>query len=346
MARVPAVTLLAALLAWAPAARASALPADFFGVVPQAPLSPADYSRMGEAVGTLRIPIYWFQVEPRAGEYRFADLDETIASAAAAGIRVLPFVYGTPPWLGSDPVRPPLGSASAQRAWTGFLRRLVGRYGPRGVFWQGRATRMPVHRWQIWNEPNFVLFWHPWPSPAGYARLLKLSAQAIRGEDPGATVVAAGVAPVEGGMWPWAFLRKLYAIHGVRRSFDVAAVHPYASSVSTVAEEIRLVRRTMSAAGDGHTPLLVTEIGVASSGAYPNPFNKGPRGQASYLRRVFQLLIAKRHRWRLAGVDWFTWRDGTGPDPHCVFCEFAGLFDASGKPKPAWDAFRRLSGHP
>jgi hypothetical protein len=43
----------------------------------------------------------------------------------------------------------------------------------------------------------------------------------------------------------------------------------------------------------------------------------------------------------------FTWRDGgDGADPHCVFCEFAGLFDAEGAAKPAWRAFRQIAARP
>jgi hypothetical protein len=33
----------------------------------------------------------------------------------------------------------------------------------------------------------------------------------------------------------------------------------------------------------------------------------------------------------------------TAPDPHCVFFEFAGLFDDAGRPKPAWRALRRIA---
>lgn len=332
------------LAAWVPVAHAAGpLPRDFFGIVPQGPLEPKDYERMHGVVGTLRIPVVWFQVEPSLGEYRFESLDQTIATAADAGIRVLPFVYGTPPWLGADPAQPPLADPAAKRVWTAFLRKLVQRYGPGGDLWQGRTLRLPVRRWQIWNEPNFVLFWHPRPSPQGYARLLRISAGAIRGADRGAEIVAAGVAPVEAGMRPWTFLRRMYEVRGVRRTFDVVGLHPYAPHVRWVAEQIQLVRQVMEQAGDGRKPLLVSEIGVASSGTYPNAFDKGEHGQASFLRRAFRMLISKRTVWHIEGVDWFTWQDGSTPDPHCVFCEFGGLLDARGAPKPAWWAFKRIA---
>jgi polysaccharide biosynthesis protein PslG len=336
-----AVLVMAALSA--PASAAS-VPRGFFGVVPQARLDPGDFDEMRGVVGTLRIPVYWFRVEPSPGEYQFAELDETIARAAASGVRVLPFVYGTPPWLNADPARPPLGSASRERAWTALLRQLVRRYGPGGELWQGQPRPLPVRRWQIWNEPNFLLFWRPRPSPAGYVHMLAISSRAIHAEDRGAKIVAAGLAPVEGGMNPWKFLRAMYGVPGVKRDFDVIALHPYSSSVRILEYELRLTRRVMARAGDGKRALQITELGVASGGQFPNPFDRGARGQARYLERAFSRLLEERGRWRIAGVDWFTWRDSTTPELHCVFCQYAGLLDASGDPKPSWWAFKRAAG--
>ena len=334
---------LVAFAAGAPAARGAtrSLPREFFGIVPQGKLAQPDYDRMRGVVRTLRIPIFWYQAEPRPGEYRFAELDEAITGAAQAGIRVLPFVYGSPSWVSRDSAVPPLGSPAAQHAWSGFLRQLVRRYGPHGDIWEGRESKLPIRRWQIWNEPNFLLFWRPRPSPRDYARLLRASARAIRDEDPRATIVTAGIAPVEAGMRPWNFLRRMYEVPGVRGDFDVVGLHPYAPYVHWVGQQVELVRQVMAEAGDGGTPLLLTELGVASGGRYPNAFDKGPGGQATYVRRALRLLIAKRRAWHLAGVDWFTWQDGSAPDPHCVFCEYGGLLDATGAPKPAWWVFRR-----
>lgn len=332
------------LLVSAPSAMARpAVSRGFFGVVPQGPLASVDFKRMRGVVGTLRIPIYWPRVEPRPGELDFTTLDATVSAAAAAGVRVLPFVYGTPAWLAADPARPPLSDA-ARPAWTRFLRALVHRYGPRGQLWRGRGPgRMPIRQWQIWNEPNFLLFWRPRPSPAGYARLLRSSARAVRAADSGAQVIAAGLAPVEGGMLPWVFLRKLYAVPGVRATFDLAAVHPYSSTLGGVTYQVRKARQVMAAGGDADKPLLVSELGVTSDSPLPTGFDWGLRGQASFLRRAYGQLLRARDRWRIAGVDWYAWQDTPGSDPHCVFCQHAGLLDGAGKPKPAWRAFRSIA---
>jgi polysaccharide biosynthesis protein PslG len=344
--RIALAALLAAGLTLSLASPASAgaratAPRGFFGVVPQGPLAPPDFKHMQGVVGTLRIPVYWPQVEPRRGELDFTGLDAIVTAAAGSGVRVLPFVYGTPGWLAADPARPPL-SAKARSSWARFLHALVRRYGSGGTLWDGASKPMAIRQWQVWNEPNFLLFWRPRPSPAGYARMLRVSAAAIRGVDPGARIVAAGLAPVEGGMLPWTFLRKLYEVPGVRRSIDTVALHPYSSTLGGMTYQIRKARQVMAAAGDGRAPLLISELGIASSSLLPTGFNRGLKGQASFLRQAYRLLLRARDRWHLAGVDWYAWQDMSTPDPHCVFCEFAGLFDSGGEPKPAWRALRQV----
>ncbi len=322
-------------------ASAGKVPPGFFGVVPQYPVGAGDLRLMRGVVGTLRIPVNWFEVEPSPGVYDWSGLDAEIGAAAAAGIRVLPFVYGTPRWLAKQPALPPL-AGQARSEWAGFLRTLVGRYGPRGDFWATAPARLPIRTWQVWNEPNFILFWRPHPRPAAYAKLLGASARALRGADPGARIVTGGVAPVGAGYLPWTFLRKLYAVKGVKRSFDEVAIHPYAVSLSNTRAQVELTRQIMDRAGDGRKPLLISELGVASHGDLPSGFVQGESGQASYLGAAFRLLVANRRAWHLAGVDWFTWRDQPGADPHCSFCQGAGLLAVDGTPKLAWSAYRAV----
>jgi hypothetical protein len=338
------VALTLALLTSPVSALAGRSPPGFFGVTPQDALTARDFARMSGVVGTLRIPIFWFACEPSRGEFDFGNLDTTIGRAADARIDVLPFIYGSPSWVAEDSALPPLDSASDRRAWAGFLKTLIRRYGPDGSFWRGRLLRRPIRRWQVWNEPNFPLFWLPRPSARGYARLLTLTARAIRSEDRRARIVMAGLAPVENGPLPWEFLRNLYAVPRIRHSFDVVGLHPYSASLDSLRYQVELVRATMAEAGDRLTPLDITEFGVASAGSLRSPMVKTPRGQATFLRRSFRFLFANRRRLRLSGAVWFTWRDGSEPDPHCVFCENAGLFDAENRPKSAWYEFRDFAG--
>jgi polysaccharide biosynthesis protein PslG len=297
---------------------------------------------MEGVVGTIRIPIYWMNCEPEPGELDLAALDDVIGRAADAGIRVTPFVYGSPSWVTSKPSRPPLAKAD-RRAWARFLKTLVRRYGPGGGFWADREVQSPIRIWQLWNEPNFPVFWAPRPSPIGYARLLASGSRAIHTVDRNARIVLAGLAPIEREPLPWVYLRRLYAVPGFSRSFDVVGLHPYSASLRSLSYQVEETRAVMAAAGDQAKPLEITEFGVASAGTKPSPMIKTPNGQAAFLRRAFNLMFEKRRAWRLSGADWFTWHDWPTEVASCVFCQNAGLFDVEDQPKPAWQAFRRIA---
>jgi hypothetical protein len=338
------LAVVAALGVMLPAGTAAGAPPapTFFGVAPLDGLTARDYDRMEGVVGTVRIPVYWSNAEPRRGQLQMGDLDQAVGAAADAGIEVLPFVYGSPSWVAAEPALAPR-TAVDRRAWASFLRVLVRRYGPGGEFWRNRPIRRPIRSWQLWNEPNYPLFWTPRPSPRDYARLLISGAGAIRAVDPGALIVLGGIAPLEAQPPPWEYLRQLYEFPDARRSFDVVGLHPYSPSNRSLAYQVRETRRVMEAAGDRRKPIEITEIGVASSGRIRSTMIQGVAGQARYLKRAFHLLLSNRLRWRISGVVWYTWRDWVSEDPSCVFCQHAGLFDAGDEAKPAWHAFRRIA---
>lgn len=337
-----AVSLLLACALLAPGAQAAArLPAGFFGVVPQGPLSAGDLERMEGVVGTVRVSVDWASLEPQPGSFEPGALDELMVAASGDGIEVLPVLAGVPPWLRGRPARSPVATKRGRAEWKRFVRFLAQRYGPNGSLWRERGLApRPPPAWQIGNEPNFALYWKPWPSPREYATELRIAAGVLREEDPSARIVLAGLAPVNAGPRPEAFLRSLYRLPGVRRDFDAVALHPYSWTLEQLRYQIVQVRRVMTRAGDAGKPLLVSEIGVASGSPFPTPFDLGPSGQARFLQEAFDLLVSMRGRWRIAGVDWFAWQDVAYADSHCAFCQEAGLFDVAGAPKPAWWAYR------
>jgi hypothetical protein len=341
MRGVAAVIAVVAAMAAIASPAAADVPAGFFGVVPQALPGKGDFKRMEGTVETVRMPIFWFAIEPREGEFDFANVDKEVEAAAEAGIPVLPFVYGSPGWVERAHAIAPL-RARPLAEWKGFLRVLLHRYGPQGSFWVGNAHRGPIRRWQIWNEPNFRLYWAPRIDPAGYAKLLHASATTIRGADPGAKIVLAGIAPVGSGMKTWVFMGRLLAVPGVRHDFDFAADHPYSANIPELDYQLGKVRAAMAAGGAGGKPLIVTEFGVASHGAYPSAFVEGEEGQARFLRDAYSRVLAMRHRWHIAGAYWYTWQDEARADPNCGFCQGAGLLRLNGTAKPAWFVYQRI----
>lgn len=310
------------------------------GVVTQGPLSARDFDRMHRGgVETLRFLLFWPGVETGEGIYDWSPIDRIVARAAPADVELLPLIYGSPPWVAKPENHPPLDSEEDVQAWRRFLAALVDRYGRGGSFWNGVAKPQPIIRWQIWNEPNFDLYWHPRPAPAEYAELLAISADAIHERDPRARIVMAGVAPVAAGMLWSRFLRLLYQAPGFERDADVVAFHPYAPTIAGLIENVRTARRIMRSHGDRKKALAVTEIGWSSS-RQRGQLVVGPRDQAELLRASFSRLFTTP-KWQISDVQWYAWQDSRAVEFACTFCERAGLFTRWGRPKQAWRAYRR-----
>ena len=328
-----------ALCAAGPSAARGAEPVP--GVVAASPPTAADIATIERGGGDeVRFLVLWRTIEPEPGIYDFSSMDAIAESARGRGVALVPFVYGSPPWISADESHAPIARAVERSAWRNLLKALVDRYGHGGSFWSGQPGSNPIRKWQIWNEPNFDLYWEGQPSARGYARLLRISAGAIRGADPGAVVIAAGIAPIRDGIVWWRYLRQLYRVPGFRGSYDRLALHPYSRDIDDLRLQVELVRRIMRSQGDATTPLAITEVGWASGGD-PSPLVVSPSRQARLLTRAFDLLAAPR--FRILEIDWYSFRDTLETEPACSFCAQTGLFAFDGRPKPAWRAFRRAA---
>jgi hypothetical protein len=212
---------------------------------------------------TARIPVSWrefvaeapppgFQArDPSSPAYRFARLDASVESVAAAGLEPL-LVIAHAPAFAEAPHRWPyayLGSwAPNPTALEEFAAALARRYD--GSFpdpaTPGRALPR-VRLFQAWNEPNLARYlepqwvaaggrWHAF-SPLLYRQLLNAFYAGVKSVQPADVVISAGVAPNgepagEGRMAPVTFLREMLCLGPARRScpdpphFDVLAFHP------------------------------------------------------------------------------------------------------------------------
>jgi hypothetical protein len=369
------VTILAGLaLVFVPAGGAHAkVPRGLFGVVygfrdtvPQ-----QDLNRMKGRVGAVRWSMGWPRIEPQPGVFRFHTVaDPVIGALASRGIPTLPTFMSSPPWAtGSNQRNTPPIHGNATAAWADFLRRAVQRYGPGGKYWApdpslgsqpgspcpgavnlspyrcvwgANAVPRPVHTWQVWSEVNLPGAWPPRPKPKQYARLVRISHNAIDGVDPHAKVALAGMpgfVPYRG----WKYLNRLYNANGIKKYFDLAAFHPYGPTVQNVASQLKRVRKVMRRHHDKHTGLWLSETGWGSA-SFPGELNAGKHGQARLLKKSFHLFKKQRKRWHLKRVTWFDWRDPDTYTGTCSFCPYAGLFEKSGKPKPSWGAYKRATG--
>ncbi len=194
--------------------------------------------------------------DPSDRAYHWAREDAAVRSAVAAGLTPLLTIAHAPPYAEA----PRRWRSAAAGSWAprpselaAFATAVARRYS--GTWPDPARPGMALPRisvFQAWNEPNLPRYlspqwvvrggrWVPW-APAHYRRMLNAFAAAVRAVQPGATIVAAGLAPDgEGGdgagrMTPVRFLRALLCLGPPpggapvacpeKPDFDVLAFHP------------------------------------------------------------------------------------------------------------------------
>ncbi len=365
---------LLSLMAFASAAQA--VPATFWGVVPQAVPTEEQWETLkAGGVDSVRMPVDWSEIQPtRGGALNLAEIDALVKRTSQAGIEVLPFITNAPKWAVPSANVPGTGGAvkapahlpvagSAATAWASMLKGLVARYGPNGSLWAENPTvpKRPIRNWQIWNEENFRYF-DARPNPVEYGKLVKNSFTALRSADAGAQVILGGMfARPKGGrrlvgkkvanpsspdFFASYFLSQVYKTNpGIKTSFQGVALHPYTGKYQELTPEIEEVRSILAANKDAAKGLWITELGWSSQPPPANPlqniFAKGVKGQAQQLRGAFTLLSAKAAKWHLKRVYWFSVDDQVGA---CNFCDGSGLFGEGFVAKPSWTEFTKFAG--
>ncbi len=348
------------------AGTASALPAKFWGAVPQSVPSVEHLQRLQQGgVKTLRIPLDWGGVQQggNTAPIDFGGFDLIVERAAKAEIEVLPFLTGAPNWAvpsvfvpGDRNAKAPAhlpASGAAATYWKMFVTGAVARYGTTGTFWAENpgVPKRPIKVWQIWNEENFKYF-VAHPNPAEYGRLVKLSYTAIKAADPSGQLLLGGMFALPKGcavekkpksICAVDFLEQMYKkTPGIKTKFNAVALHPYSSRYQELAPRIEEFRGVLTLNKDAGKGLWITELGWSSQPPTPtNIFAKGTAGQATQLKGAFTLLRNKQVKWKLKRVYWFSVDDATGS---CNFCDGSGLFGDGFVPKKAWYEFVKFTG--
>ena len=219
----PLGIMLAGLALWLFAApTASAAQSEFYGIS-QGSLDDQDVQGMAAAhVRTERFLLSWKSIEPTQGSFHWAQRNRFIGQLASHGIRPVPFVWGSPNWVGSGALaQPPLDSAADQAAWRDFLQQAVARYGPGGSYWantlppavrgERHAAADPVLADLERAQPEEVLHAGRNRQPVG-PEVRPAAADLPRrdqSQDPNAEIVLAGM-PGYGDSKAWDFLDHLY----------------------------------------------------------------------------------------------------------------------------------------
>jgi hypothetical protein len=354
------------------AASAAALPATFFGVVPQSQLTQEQFNTLKQGgVKTMRTPLIWEAVQPtRGGSYNWASFDTQVERAAQSGIELLPFAIGAPTWAvptgtvpgtsAKAPAHLPVSGVGGT-GWSNFLKAAVTRYKPGGTFWTEHPLlpAVGISNWQIWNEPNFKYFVAK-TNPTEYGKLVTLSSKAIKSADPTAKVILAGLFakpaggrrqagkrvanPTSPNWFASYFLEQMYKTNpGIKSKFQGVSLHPYVARYRQLPAEIEELRGVLTRAGDGSKGLWVTELGWSSEAPQgpSNVFAVGQAGQARELKGAFTLLKQDAAKFHLQHVYWFSVDDALDT---CNFCNGSGLFKKGFVPKKSWTEFVKFTG--
>jgi len=200
----------------------------------------------------------WGQIEPAQGTFVWTETDRWMSLLARAGLRWFPTLDYSAPW------------ASVAKTWNSrpaepstfatFAREVVARYGPGGRFWaeHPELPAVPVTHYEIWNEPNFELYWQEQASaPEDYADLFVAARDAIKAGDAGAKVVTAGLLERGGEE----FIRRMYRHRSdLDDKVDAFGFHPYNPSAEDMLATVADIRRVLERVDPG-VPMELTEAG-------------------------------------------------------------------------------------
>ncbi len=233
--------------------------------------------------------VTWPDLEPSKGQWRFENLDRSVALAAAHHTDVLLTLGLTPRWASARP-QEPSGYAAGYAAepkdledWRTFVRTVATRY-------KGR-----IHAYEIWNEPNVRKFW-----TGSIDQLVTLTREAsiiIHSIDPQAVVVSQPATGFPGIKWLPEFLSK------GGQYVDVIGYHFYLTPKPPEAtlQLVDAIKKVMSESGVQDKPLWDTEAG------WLPPAQVEPEIGAAYLARSYIVLWAD-------GVQrfyWYAWDNHT-----------------------------------
>jgi len=228
----------------------------------------------------------WPNIEPQPGVWDFKNLDMYLNLAEEHHVQVLLPLGLSPKWASARPNEssaygPGLAAEPAHMTdWDEYVRTVA-------THCKGR-----VQAYEIWNEPNFNLFY-----TGNVDQLVEMTRRAhdiLKSIDPQALLVSPSATKgAEGLKWLNEFLTE-----GGGRYIDVIGYHLYSQTPESMAQLIGQVKQSMSSHGVASLPLWNTETGWAK----PKPF-PSPELGAAYVARAYLLNWASG----VQRVYWYAW---------------------------------------
>ena len=248
---------------------------------------PSVYTDVRNGLGCLinRSGVVWASFEATRGSYNFDNLDRTIDSCEAAGLKVLiPITGPKPDWAGGG-FSAPTGAILV--AYVNACRAIAKRY----------RDRAAVEAYEIWNEPD-LSFFGGWTA-AQYITVINAVAPAIKKVDPEVLVAGPALSQLPGDPGSaGTFASGILANAQAKANLDVFTGHAYcrpaAPEVGTRSGgpfDPRVAASLTKLANSGfNKPFWVTEMGWKTVGT-PGPNTTAE--QARYIVRGAVIIRAR-----------------------------------------------------
>jgi hypothetical protein len=234
----------------------------------------------------VRMPLVtqWFAVEPRAGEWQWAD--DLLRAAWRRGLEVLGALDASAYWENG-----PQDRGSRPEEWDAYVQHTVQRY------------RSWVHAWEVWNEPDqpgLLAGRDAEERLRNYSRLLQRTYAAAKATDPGCLVVGGALGDPE--------LAPKLLQSGTLDAMDALSIHlPPASSAADLTADpslpkiVAAVKAAMRAKG-GEKPVWITNGGLRNvASSYRAQMHGAAAGSGrALLPREAAAVVVRRHTLAMA----------------------------------------------
>ncbi|MBI3485668.1 cellulase family glycosylhydrolase [Candidatus Daviesbacteria bacterium] len=272
-------------------------------------------------------------VEPNQGKFVFGGLDENVKMASDRGLTVVGTLGYSANWIAAaGAFKPTHGPIDPNKydAYTDYVKQTVAHF-------------PQVSYWEVWNEPDAKALYYD--DPASFAKILKLTHDAIKATNPNAKILFPGVVFGNEG-WVRSVLND--PANPGKGNFDIGNVHIRGTLSSVEGKTSDVVSIFRSA---GSTPIWITEFGYPSDSAFQqdSSYKSGLQSQADYYKVALPKLVS-------LGADkiFVTLRDMGADESGCGrtggqngFCSeglvtFPSRSATSGTDKPSMAVFQSL----
>lgn len=171
----------------------------------------------------VRLSVNWSNVVDTAGNYHWSKVDQIVNGLYHKKINIALCINGGHKRYTNS--KAPVTPEEIQH-WRQFAKTLVGRY------------REKVEHWELWNEPNTVWFWKPYPNATHYVNLMKEFHTIIKAIDPEGKIVGGSLARLD-----MVFADSLFK-QGFGNYIDAFTYHPYNEIPEATIQSVRVSVKT------------------------------------------------------------------------------------------------------